>query len=225
MQVRTGSARGSPRAFIFTFLALFLAFHPAMCRPGYGAISKRGTAGSNQERGISPAAMPGQSDFAEAESPIPGLEVSLTQAKTSSPPPVVTVTVTNRNSFAVTLLTYDSPVDRAALRLGIVLVTPEGAAGPLELPRIQFRRVWPPGPEQLVTLAPGGQTTSEIEFDDGVFLDPARLAGAKVVVKGRWKAVWKMVKEDIGQASLDDPDGNPDAFQGEFQSDELELVV
>ncbi|CAI6048334.1 unnamed protein product [Clonostachys chloroleuca] len=223
MQVRKDSAHGSPRAFIFTFLALFLAFHPAMCRPGYGAIPKRDTASSSdQERGISPAATPGQS---EAESPIPGLEVSLTQVKTSSSyPPVVTVTVTNRNSFAVTLLTYDSPVDRAALRLGIVLVTPEGAAGPLELPRIQFRRVWPPGPEQLVTLAPGGQTTSEIEFDD-VVLDPAQLAGAKVVVKGRWKAVWKMVKEDIGQASLDDPDGNPGAFQGEFQSDELELVV
>uniref|UniRef100_A0A0B7JXK4 Uncharacterized protein n=1 Tax=Bionectria ochroleuca TaxID=29856 RepID=A0A0B7JXK4_BIOOC len=154
-----------------------------MCRPGYGSILKRNTAGSNRERGISPAAMPGQS---EAESPIPGLEVSLTQVKASSSPPVVTVTVTNRNSFPVTLLTYDSP---------------------------------------LVTLAPGGQTSSEIEFDDGVFLDPAQLAGAKVVVKGRWKAVWKMVKEDIGQASLDDPDGNPDAFQGEFQSDELELVV
>ncbi|CAG9943640.1 unnamed protein product [Clonostachys rosea f. rosea IK726] len=145
-----------------------------MCRPGYGSILKRNTAGSNRERGISPAAMPGQS---EAESPIPGLEVSLTQVKASSSPPVVTVTVTNRNSFPVTLLTYDSP------------------------------------------------TSSEIEFDDGVFLDPAQLAGAKVVVKGRWKAVWKMVKEDIGQASLDDPDGNPDAFQGEFQSDELELVV
>lgn len=222
MPVRRGSARGSPRAFIFTLLVLFLAFHPAMCRPGYGSILKRNTAGSNRERGISPAAMPGQS---EAESPIPGLEVSLTQVKASSSPPVVTVTVTNRNSFPVTLLTYDSPVDRAALRLGIVLVTPEGAHGPLDLPRIQFRRVWPPGPEQLVTLAPGGQTSSEIEFDDGVFLDPAQLAGAKVVVKGRWKAVWKMVKEDIGQASLDDPDGNPDAFQGEFQSDELELVV
>ncbi|CAG9999245.1 unnamed protein product [Clonostachys byssicola] len=223
MQVRKGSARGSPHAFIFTFLVLFLAFHPALCRPGYGAISKRDTATSNQEGGIGPAAIPGQS---EAESPIPGLEVSLTQVKTpSSSPPVVTVTVTNRNSFPVTLLTYDSPVDRAALRLGIVLVTPEGAAGPLELPRIQFRRVWPPGPEQLVTLAPGARTSSEIEFDDGIFDDPAQLRGAKVVVKGRWKAVWKMVKEDIGRASLDDPDGNPDAYQGEFQSDELVMVV
>ncbi|CAH0052978.1 unnamed protein product [Clonostachys solani] len=195
--------------------------------PGSDATLKRDTASGDQERGIGPAAMPEQSDDVAAESPIPGLEVSLTQVKASSPP-VVTVTVTNRNRFAVTLLTYDSPVDRAALKLGIVLVTPEGASAPLELPRIQFRRVWPPGPGQLVTLAPAGEagsrTRSEIEFDDGA-LDPAQLGGAKVVVKGRWKAVWKMAKEDIGQASLDDPDGNPDAFQGDFQSDELEIVV
>ncbi|VUC28604.1 unnamed protein product [Clonostachys rosea] len=219
MEVRMGSARGSPRAFIFTFFVLFLAFHPALCRPNHGAILKRDTGSSNQERDIGPVAMPEQRDVV-AESPIPGLEVSLTQVKETSTP-AVTVTVTNKNNFAVTLLTYDSPVDRAALKLGIVLITPEGASGPLALPRIQFRRIWPPGPEQLVTLAPGSETTSEIQFGDGIL----KSGQAKVVMKGKWKAVWKMVKEDIGRASLDDPDGNADAFQGDFLSDELEIVV
>ncbi|KAL8291211.1 hypothetical protein RB597_005471 [Gaeumannomyces tritici] len=153
------------------------------------------------------------------------LGVSVSQSAAS--PPTLAVKVVNGNDVPVTVLTWDSPLDPAALSLGLVRVTPAGAAAPLELPTLMFRRIMPPAPEQLVTIEPGAAVEREIVLRDEVV--PAdKLFGsggspARVALKGRWACVWVKRRDDISDESLDRTSGADDAFEGEFESNEIEV--
>ena len=156
-----------------------------------------------------------------AGSPIPGLKVSLEQ--TTSSPLTVTAVVTNTNNEPVTILDYDSPLDSLALQLGLLKITAEGAAEPLELPTIQFRRVWPPSRDSLVTIAAGGSAKNEIPLKEPV-VDVEELRGKpSVKMEGEWRAVWKGGKEGVSAEALDNPVGSHDVFTGKFGSESLEM--
>lgn len=165
-----------------------------------------------------------QGMVAEAvQSPIAGLEVTLSQSPSDSLPSVL-VTVTNTNAEPVTILQYESPLESAALQLGLLSITPTAADASLEIPKILVRRVWPPRPESLITIARGESSYKEIMLFP-IFV-PSKIGdGATVVLKGEWQAVWAKHKEDISESSLEDPRGSPDAFQGVFESNELGIAI
>lgn len=155
--------------------------------------------------------------------PISGLKVSLEQAGSAAAPLTIVATVTNTNDKPVTVLEYDSPLDSLALQLGLLKITPEGATEPMELPIIQFRRVWPPSKDSLITIPAGGSAKNEIPLKEPL-IKPQDLSGKpSVKLVGQWRAVWEGGKAGISEASLDDPIGRGDVFTGDFASDSLEL--
>lgn len=152
------------------------------------------------------------------------LAVSIRQS--SSSPPTLAVKVTNGNDVPVTILTWDSPLDPAALSLDVVHITPHGATAPLELPRLMFRRVMPPGDESLETVEADGVVEREIVLKEAVvpaeklFVDGGP---ARVRLRGRWNCVWTKRREEIGAESLERMAGGDDAVGGEFESNEVEV--
>jgi hypothetical protein len=156
--------------------------------------------------------------------PIPGLKVTLKQSSTASPPSVL-ATVTNTNTEPVSILSYDSPLDRLALQLGLLSIAPTGADEPLDLPKIQVRRVWPPRREDLITIPPGDSASDDIVLRSDIVPPEEIKDGATVVLKGEWRAVWAKNKDEISDTSLEDPGSSSDAFQGSFGSNELEISV
>jgi hypothetical protein len=164
--------------------------------------------------------------------PLTGLNVSITQSTTS--PPTIVATVKNNNPHLVTITSYQSPFDKLILELGNLSIFPGGDDSdssstksdpnkPLAYPTIKLKRVWPPPKDSLVTLGPGESQTAEIVIRDPV---PLRELGSSATVKlsGRWMSVWRKAKEEIGEADWDDV-SNPDEFSGEYESNDLEIMI
>ncbi|KAG9254751.1 uncharacterized protein F5Z01DRAFT_92165 [Emericellopsis atlantica] len=160
----------------------------------------------------------------DSPNPLEGLKVSIEQSSTEWPISVK-ATVTNTNDYTVSILTYDSPLDQAAFALGLLSLTPSGKDTALELATVQFRRIWPPTRDHLVELAAGESKTSEIEVKPAMVSKETLGETATALLKGEWRAVWPKAKDDISDASLDNPSDSEDAFMGTFQSDELALKV
>ncbi|PNY27270.1 Uncharacterized protein TCAP_02800 [Tolypocladium capitatum] len=164
-----------------------------------------------------------QMESRDASGPVPGLEVWLHQSKTS--PPTVTTTVTNKNHYAVTFLSYDSPLDNLALQLGIVSITPAGASAPLELPILQVRRFWPPKRDSLISIAPGASENRDVVLDESRV--PMGKVGSKpsVMLTGKWGHVWAKSKSGISDANLENIGSSPDEYSGKFASNKLQLTI
>ncbi|KKP00330.1 hypothetical protein THAR02_07570 [Trichoderma harzianum] len=156
-------------------------------------------------------------------SPIDGLRVTIEQTKTS--PLTITSTVVNGNTYPVTFLLYNSPLDTIAPTIGLLTITPEGALQPLELPEIQIRREWPPNPDSLVQLGPGASQTAEIILKD--FITSQLDKKASVVLKGHWDMVWTKQKDDITVDMLEQAQArpNPNMYTGSFATESLEITT
>lgn len=153
--------------------------------------------------------------------PIPRLDLTIRQTGTN--PPKLAIKVANHNDFPVTILTWDSPLDKAALALGLIDITPPGASAPLELDKVQFRRVSPPGPESLVEIAVGESTEREVELREPTVSEDDIFAGketATIVVKGTWMSVWGKARKDIGD---DEIEMKEQSSGGSFESNKLEI--
>jgi hypothetical protein len=151
---------------------------------------------------------------------IEGLVVTLKQSSTS--PPSVTVSVKNTNPDPITVLRYDSPLDSLALQLGLLSITPDGASEPLDLPRVQIRRKWPPSSDALIEIAPGESAENEIVLKEPVISEEQLGSKASVQLKGRWTSVWSKPKADIDMSSWNDM---PDVLSGDFASNNLVINV
>ncbi|TFB07378.1 putative secreted protein [Trichoderma ghanense] len=155
--------------------------------------------------------------------PIDRLRVAIKQTKIS--PPTITSTVFNDNPYPVTILVYNSPLDTAAPTIGLLTITPDGSAQPLELPRIQLRREWPPKTESLVQIGPGESQSAEIVLKE--FITSQLEKKASVVLKGNWHMVWNKQKDEITVEMLEQAQQqpNPDMFTGAFSTESLEITV
>ncbi|KND90489.1 hypothetical protein TOPH_04662 [Tolypocladium ophioglossoides CBS 100239] len=164
-----------------------------------------------------------QMESRDASGPVPGLEVSLHQSKSS--PPTITTTVTNKNRYAVTFLSYDSPLDSLALQLGLLSITPAGASTPLELPIIQVRRFWPPKRDSLISIAPGASKKLDIALDESIV--PMDKVGSKpsVTLTGKWGHVLAKSKDGISDADLENIGSSSDEYSGKFASNNLEVII
>jgi hypothetical protein len=163
--------------------------------------------------------MSGQSD-----SGLQGLQISLVQKQDASTPTII-VKVSNFNTSRVSILSYNSPLDPLALQLGLLHITPAGASEPLDLPRIQLRRVWPPTAEHLISIEPGQIATSEVELKS-IMVNPDDLGpNPTIQLKGWWQAVWTRGKDEVHKESLENPQHAADAFHGEFLSEPLQMII
>ncbi|KAG5928527.1 hypothetical protein E4U42_000510 [Claviceps africana] len=158
-------------------------------------------------------------------SPISNLEVSLKQ--TCASPPAIRAIVTNNNSFPVTVVTYDSPLDNLALKLGLLSITLEGSSSPLPLPIVGARRIWPPPPESLVTIAAGESAATDIDmggpkFGVELFESSSR---ASVTLVGNWHAVWPKDKSSLENFNLGSASPDPDVYSGPFASETLAISI
>lgn len=158
-----------------------------------------------------------------AQGPIAGLSISIGQ--TSSSPPTVLVTVENKNSEPVTILSYGSALDPLALQTGLLSIKPDGAQGPLDIPKIQVQRQWPPPADAVIGIEAGGSARNEIVLREPIV--PMEKVGGKAAVqlKGRWDAVWAKDKGGVNAAALESGSTDGDAFSGNFESDEIEITV
>lgn len=154
-------------------------------------------------------------------SPIAGLRVAIKQTSTS--PLTIASTVVNDNEHTVTFLVYNSPLDTAAPSIGLLTITLDGASEPLDLPKLQIQRQWPPSPESLIQLQPGASQTAEIVLKDFI---AAKITGkASAILKGRWDMVWNKQKDDVTAEMMEQAQlqAEPDVFSGSFASEELEI--
>jgi hypothetical protein len=164
--------------------------------------------------------MSGESD----SGPIQGQQISLEQKQGASTPTVI-VEVSNLNTSTVSILSYDSPLDPLALQLGLLLITPAGASEPLDLPRIQLRRVWPPTDEHLVSIGPGEIAINEVGLKS-IMVNPDDLSpNPTIQLKGWWQAVWTRGKNEVHKESLENPQHATDAFRGDFLSEPLQVIL
>ncbi|KAH0443088.1 hypothetical protein CcaCcLH18_01201 [Colletotrichum camelliae] len=124
-------------------------------------------------------------------SSFPDLQLSLSQTAASKTPSV-SVSVKNTSpDTPVTILKWDSPLDEAALGLGLVSITPAGASEPIRIDAVKLTRKMPPSADSLVTLLPGESVSNVIELRQPRVPEDALKAGeAKVMMKGRWMAIW-----------------------------------
>ncbi|KAF5518811.1 putative secreted protein [Colletotrichum aenigma] len=124
-------------------------------------------------------------------SSFPDLQLSLSQT-VASKAPSVSVSVKNTSpDTPVTILKWNSPLDEAALGLGLVSITPAGASESIHIDAVKLTRKMPPSAESLITLLPGESVSNVIELrEPRVSKDVWKAGHAKVKMTGRWMAVW-----------------------------------
>ncbi|KAH6675244.1 hypothetical protein F5X68DRAFT_278330 [Plectosphaerella plurivora] len=153
-------------------------------------------------------------------------QVAISLKQTATSPPAISVTVTNNYDTVMTLLNWNSPLDPAAVALGVFSFTPEGASAPLDIPTIAFRRVMPPPPETLITLQPGESTTKEFTFEDPAVPVSELGKKAKLQCSGDWASAWPgYTAAELTPETLDKLQYGDQAKSGPFSSEAIELVI
>ncbi|KAK8064472.1 hypothetical protein PG994_007110 [Apiospora phragmitis] len=119
------------------------------------------------------------------------LQVSIRQAGDHA----LALGITNTGAVPLTLLTWNSPLDPLAVRLGLVAFTPDGAAEPVHIDTVQVRRKMPPERDSLVTGERGGVERAVRAWE--------RLRGKEVTVvcRGTWMGPWDA--DEFGMEDLE----------------------
>ncbi|KAI0901178.1 hypothetical protein F4806DRAFT_451303 [Annulohypoxylon nitens] len=211
---------------------------------------------------VNPRTSPPVADLSSHKMPVSAddviskLKVSVRQVSGSgSSPAKLALAVTNAHDGAVTILSWNTPLDPLALQLGVVsffTAVPDGSENDnggqddgakdnsggdssgggkkkigekIEIPTIQIRRRMPAGPESLVTIGAGQTHEQEVEVR-GPPLE--RLRGRRVAVAcaGEWTGVWLSEADAVAKvSSLHDAGASEGALRGSFQSEPVEIVL
>lgn len=127
----------------------------------------------------------------------------------------IILTVHNQFDHPVTILAWDSPLDPRCGVLGIVEIVDTTTDSPLAFDKVLFNRQMPPSPESFVQINSDDGATNVVSVPD-VTLDSGK--DYRIVIKGRWKAVWDDAMEGIDASSLEKLTG---AFTGDFVADHI----
>lgn len=151
------------------------------------------------------------------------LEVAI--RKSSETPPKISLSVTNTHDKPLTILTWNTPLDPLALKLGLLSFTPDGASEPLEIPSIQIRRKMPPGSDSLVTIQPGETKEQELKLAEPI-IPLSKLEGkVSITCEGRWMGAWQSEAKDISEGDLDQLGTGPLALTGSFTAKPVVIVL
>ncbi|KAI1652057.1 uncharacterized protein F4817DRAFT_321945 [Daldinia loculata] len=154
------------------------------------------------------------------------LKVSVRQVSSaSSSPPKLAVAVTNTHSSAVTILTWNSPLDPLALQLGLVSFVHADSDSPIQIPTIQVRRKMPPGPDALVEIGAGQIKEQVLELKDPVVPLEELRGKVRVACAGEWMGVWLSEADAVTKASLEKAGASDDTFRGPFQSEAVDMEI
>lgn len=128
---------------------------------------------------------------------IPGLCFTLTQTSTS--PPTLLVTLKNGNpDITYTLLKWATPLDTSALDIGVFSITaPDGTQVQQVIRKIT--RKMPPPPNQIASVRPGENATSEVVFDKSRMGSKGRY---KIEAKGSFKGGWERERAEVATGDL-----------------------
>ncbi|KAF2867703.1 hypothetical protein BDV95DRAFT_631060 [Massariosphaeria phaeospora] len=131
---------------------------------------------------------------------VPGLEFTLSQI--SKHPPSMLVTLKNHNpSSTFTLLKWGTPLDPQALNLGVFHLVDAEAGKEVPVDVIKIGRKMPPAPEELVTIMPGTEESTEVVFDKPWMPDtPAKYS---VRAEGTFSGVWEKAASDVEDSELE----------------------
>lgn len=119
------------------------------------------------------------------------LHVSLKPTERNPSPldvPTLRATVQNAAPYPITILSYNSLLDRAAGALGIIHVIDTSSGQEVASDVVQFRKVWPPTRDAFVEIEPDAKVGVEIP------LPTHKLETGKtyeVVAKWTWQGLWK----------------------------------
>ncbi|KAI1396680.1 hypothetical protein F4819DRAFT_474574 [Hypoxylon fuscum] len=153
------------------------------------------------------------------------LQVSVRQV--SSSPPTLAIAVTNAHAGPVTILRWDSPLDPLALQLGVVSLARGGSdGGPVDIPTVQVRRMMPPGPDALVTVAAGQTREQLLELREPMVpLRALRGTSVRVACRGEWTGVWPREADAVSAEALGKAGASEDAQKGRFESEAVEIEL
>jgi hypothetical protein len=131
--------------------------------------------------------------------------------------PTLQATVQNTAPHSITVLTYNSLLDNGAGVLGIVHVIDclTGKEVPSDV--VQFRRVWPPGRDAFVELAPNESLKVEIP------LRTHKLEAGKkydITAQWAWQGLWKGTVDVAMEAC-----SSGDAAEGSWNSPTTEAKI
>ncbi|KAI1087851.1 hypothetical protein F5B19DRAFT_45780 [Rostrohypoxylon terebratum] len=187
-----------------------------------------------------------------ADDVIAKLKVSVRQVSGSGSgggPAKLALAVTNAHDGAVTILSWNTPLDPLALQLGVVSFFAAPASIPadsenddggggggggdggnkigekIEIPTIQIRRRMPPGPESLVTIGAGQTSEQEVEVRGPGPLETLRGRRVAVVCAGEWTGVWLSEADAVAKVSSLHAGASEGALRGSFQSEPVEMVL
>ncbi|KAF3070579.1 hypothetical protein GL218_00251 [Daldinia childiae] len=154
------------------------------------------------------------------------LKVSVRQVSSaSSSPPKLAVAVTNTHSSAVTILSWNSPLDPLALQLGLVSFVHADSDSPIKIPTIQIRRKMPPGPDALVEIGAGQIREQVLELKDPIVPLEELRGKVRVACAGEWMGVWLSEADAVPKASLEKAGASDDTFRGAFQSEAVDMEI
>lgn len=116
--------------------------------------------------------------------------------------PQLRLDLTVHNSFdhAVTIQTWDSPLDPRCALLGVIEMFDTTTDTLLPMDKVFFSRQMPPPHESFVQIDGHKEATNSVSISN------VRLASGKdyrLEAKGRWKAVWDHAIERIEAKSLE----------------------
>jgi hypothetical protein len=149
-----------------------------------------------------------------------GLEIILKPVKQHSGPsgiPTLRAAVRNTNSHPVTILTYNSVLDKAAGVSGIIHVIDRSTGDEVPFDMVHFRRVWPPPRTAFVEIAPNDAVEVEIPLSTHK-LEASREYDA--VARWAWRGLWK------GGADVTmDAFSKGDNMEGSWSNSTLEIKM
>jgi hypothetical protein len=114
--------------------------------------------------------------------------IPVTRLLGASEVPTLQATVQNTAPHPITILTYNSLLDKAAGVLGIIHVTDSSTGQAVPSDVVQFRRVWPPTRDAFVEIAPNENLEVEIPLTTHK-LEPGKKYD--VTAQWAWLGLWK----------------------------------
>ncbi|KAK8133637.1 hypothetical protein PG984_005649 [Apiospora sp. TS-2023a] len=125
--------------------------------------------------------------------------------------------VTNTGDKPLNVLTWNSPLDPIALKLGLVELFPSGSSEPIQINTIQVRRKMPPESDSVVTIKAGETKENVLEIGEPVV--PSDKLNGKMTVrcKGSWMGVWGA--DDFKTEELEKIGSAEETQFGEFEAE------